>query len=416
MTTSYDKTLVSPGSIELGYEIQGGAGTPEGLVVPSCTIEDVDRSVFTLFKEQLPLFYTRKKKQERVPVIFATGERFALLTRKKPLRDDAGAIILPLVSITRTGLDQGNTGLGAGQTQPIKIKRRLSEEDPRYQAFLNPQGLQNADDVAAPGRSSPGPGQVGTRRKTVVTGKPGLGGGVDQRHVYEVITVAPTRFFKATYEITIWCNYTQQLNSLISVIMQGYQNKHGRTFRLETPKGYWFVGKVGESFSPGNNFDGFSDDERLVRTSITMEVPGYTIEAGADGQPSGIRSFVSAPEVSFEMLDFPDGLLTPVRVGAPIGNPDALVLQDMSTLEDPLPGSAIGGGSAETKLDVRGDLQRRPTGNETTSVGGTSAGSDGTTVAVTATGERVLIKSRDVRKGETVLRTYGDLSLGDLFG
>jgi hypothetical protein len=415
MTTSYDKTLVSPGSIELGYEIQGGAGIPEGLIVPSCTIEDVDRSVFTLFKEQLPLFYTRKKKQERVPVIFATGERFALLTRKKPLRDDAGAIILPLVSITRTGLDQGNTGLGAGQTQPIKIRRRLSQEDPRYQAFANPQGLQNADDIASPGRTTPEPGQVGTRRKTVVTSAPNLGTAIDQRHIYETITVAPTRFFKATYEITIWCNYTQQLNALISAIMQGYQNKHGRTFRLETPKGYWFVGTVGESFSAGNNFDGFSDDERLVRTSITMEVPGYTIEAGADGQPSGLKSFVSAPAISFEMRDYPDGVLMPIRVGAPTGEPNDLVLQDLSTLDDPLPGAAIGGAPAETILDVRGNLQQRPAGFQTTTVGGASAGSDGASVAVTATGDRVLIKSRDTKKGETVFRTYNGRNLGDIF-
>lgn len=414
MTTSYDKTLVSPGSIELGYEVQGGAGTPEGLIVPSCTIEDVDRSVFALFKEQLPLFYTRKKKQERVPVIFATGERFALLTRKKPLRDDAGAIILPLVSITRTGLDQGNTGLGAGQTQPIKIRRRLSTEDPRYQAFLNPQGLQSADDVAAPGRAAPEPGQVGTRRKGAVSSTPSMTGRLDQRHVFETITIAPTRFFKATYEITLWCNYTQQLNSLISVIMQGYQNKHGRTFRLETPKGYWFVGKVGESFSPGNNFDGFSDEERLVRASITMEVPGYTIEAGADGQPGGVRSFVSAPEVSFETLEYPDGLLVPVRVGAPTGEPNDLTLQDMSTLDDDLPGAAIGGGHATTQLDVRGNLQRRPPGNETTSIGGTTAGVGGEVVR-TPTGEKVLIKSRNARKGEAVIRTYDDLKLSDLF-
>jgi hypothetical protein len=355
-----------------------------------------------LFKEQLPLFYSRKKKQERVPVIFATGERFALLTRKKPLRDDAGAIILPLVSITRTGLDQNNAGLGAGQTQPIKIRRRLSEEDPRYQAFINQGGLQNANDIAAPGRTTPEAGQVGTRRKTAGAKNISLIGDSNQRHIFEVITVAPTRFFKATYEITIWCNYTQQLNSLI------------RTFRLETPKGYWFVGKVGESFSSGNNFDGFSDEERLVRTSITMEVPGYTIEPEAEGQPSSVRSFVSAPEISFDMLSEPDGLLYPAVVGAPTGNADDLVLQDIDTLDDFLPGGSIGDTPAIVPLDVRGDLQKRPAGNVTTAVGGTSAGSGGE-VAVTSTGKKVLIKSRNSRKGELVIKTYDNLSLDDIF-
>lgn len=415
MTTSLDKTLTDGQSINLGYEVEGGIGVPTDLEVPSCTIEDIDRSVYSLFKEQIPLYFTLKKKQQRVPVIFATGERFAILTRRKPLRDEAGKIILPLISIQRSGLEQTTTGQGGGQTQPIVIKRRLSEEDPLYQNLINRMGLQNQDNVASPQRTMPAPGQVATRRKNSIDKEMWLQPDADPRHIYEVITLPPTRFFRATYEITFWCDYTQQLNSLLSAVMMSYQNKHGRTFRLETPKGYWFVGQVGESISSGNNFDDFSEDERLVRASITMEVNGYTIEPGSEGLPKGVRQFVSAPQVSFDFYDFPDGLMRPIETGSPTGHPEDLVLQDFDTLDDPLPGQGIAGQPAIARLDVRGDLQQRVPSGRTTSVGGTSAGSDGTQVVVSPSGAKLAVKSRNVRKGESVLRTYGDLTLDDLF-
>ena len=74
---------------------------------------------------------------KRVPVIFATGERFAVLRRKKPLRDKAGALILPLVSIMRTDINQKpDGGMGPGQGGPSIIKKKLSKDDLfRYKSY-----------------------------------------------------------------------------------------------------------------------------------------------------------------------------------------------------------------------------------------------------------------------------------------
>ena len=65
-----------------------GISRGEEISIPSCTIEDVDRAVFKLFSESLDLFYKQDGSIIRVPAIFATGERFAILSRNKPLRDD----------------------------------------------------------------------------------------------------------------------------------------------------------------------------------------------------------------------------------------------------------------------------------------------------------------------------------------
>ena len=85
-----------------GYE---GQNYTEDYTIPSCGLEDLDKAVFNLFDKQIPLFYDLNGETKKVPVIFATGERFALLRRKQPIVDKKGALILPLVSITRSNIE-----------------------------------------------------------------------------------------------------------------------------------------------------------------------------------------------------------------------------------------------------------------------------------------------------------------------
>ena len=53
-----------------------GANIPTDFTLPPCTIEDVDRALFSLFDSQIPFTYKHKKGTRKAPVIFATGERF----------------------------------------------------------------------------------------------------------------------------------------------------------------------------------------------------------------------------------------------------------------------------------------------------------------------------------------------------
>ena len=128
MSTRYYKNKNDGTSRSAGYE---GSNIPDDFNVPSCTIEDVDRALFDLFDKQLPFTYKHKEGTKRAPVIFASGERFAVLRRKEPLRDKSGALVLPLVSIMRTGISQVPTmGAGTSQNTPHVVKRKLSKDDP----------------------------------------------------------------------------------------------------------------------------------------------------------------------------------------------------------------------------------------------------------------------------------------------
>ncbi len=336
----------------------GENATDAILEVPSCTIEDIDRGVFDLFDRDLPMHYTSRKQTKRVPVIFAAGERFALIARKKPLRDKNNALILPVLSIMRSGISADNEmGLASNGSVPHVVQKKLSRKDQRYQNIINKLDLRNSDDMpselsfldtdgknnqnAKPGRfasrrdSSLVP--MGVRRGNLL--KPDL-----KNNIFEVLEIPPVQFITASYEITIWAQYVQQMNDLLMAIFSNMQSYAGRTFRLETKKGYTFVAYLESNFDPGNNFEDFTEDERIIRTSFSLKVPGYLLGETYPGAPNSLRKFISAPQVSFEM-DFVTGeLQNKAQSGIPSGDPDDFIL-DTRRIDAPLPGQGFGASS-----------------------------------------------------------------------
>ena len=185
-------------SIGLGYD---GSAVPEDLIVPSCGLEDVDRAMFNLFDKDLPLIYRLKDGTARkVPVIFATGERFAITRRKEPIRDKNGAIIVPLITISRKSIEQqSQKGIEMGDIGTIDIKRRLSKDDPLYQRLVNSLNLENGG-IDSRREQLNRPGRMSNGRLL----EPNLGAGL-----YETISIPVPKFLTATYEITLWTQFVQ---------------------------------------------------------------------------------------------------------------------------------------------------------------------------------------------------------------
>ena len=105
-----------------GYEGQNYSD----YVIPSCGLEDLDKAIFNLFDKDIPLYYMLQEEQRKIPVIFATGERFALIQRKEPIIDNNGTHVLPLISITRNSIDQQpQKGIANNQMLPHVITKRI---------------------------------------------------------------------------------------------------------------------------------------------------------------------------------------------------------------------------------------------------------------------------------------------------
>lgn len=307
------------GGIATGLE---GIDIPEDFSMPSCGIEDVDRAMFKLFDKDLPFYYELEGDMKRIPCIFAGGERAVILRRKKPLRDRQGALILPLVSVMRSGIDQeADGGIGPGEGT-LTIRKKLAEEDRAYKKLANQEGLRNQANIPTAARNS----------NTSL--------GISSKNVYEIITIPSPRFFKATYEITFWAQYLQQMNDIIEAFISSYNIDIARSFKIESEKGYWFVATVDSGLSDSTNFDGYADDERIIKTSVTMSVTGYIINPQFPGAPSVFRRYVSAPKVQFETTT----KVTPTVSSStlPSYDPNDYVFDELGNTDYPLPGAAVG--------------------------------------------------------------------------
>ncbi len=407
-----------------------GSSVGEEIEVPDCSVEDVDRALFNFFNKDLDLYYKENNKNsKRVPVIFATGERFAVLRRKKPLRDKSSALILPLISISRTGVNQSiSRGMGTNQVGDITIKKKLSAKDPAYQRFMNKENLINQDDRAHPSHYIPNvdrnasdgdgtePGKIAKRRSNIQSSPDFRSGKLISKkaanNIYEIYTIRSPKYFTATYDITIWTQYMQQMNDILSCIMSSYHSQGVRSVRVESEKGYYFVAYFGESIASEANFDDFSDDERIVKYSMSVEVTGYIINPKFPGSKSIVTKYISAPQISFDMIEV-NAMPKQIDMrGIASGNPDDYILQDLTTIDEPLPAGAIGNNS----------LTNDPPYYKNTNVGGTESGPDPLTVERKYidpyTGQTVKqelkIKSRNQRSGETVYKEQITYDLGEI--
>jgi hypothetical protein len=296
-----------------------GDNVPDDFEFPSIGIEDIDRTLFNLFDDVLDFQVTSKGRTIDVPVIFATGERFALTRRKVPLRDRNNTNILPLISIVRNNFDIGPQQNGKGtaiafRAQPnYTIKYRLSEKDRSFQNIINKQRLKNQKNVSSDAsfldlssKIGVQPDNVGTRRSTEnlqfsknaqINLKPDI-----NTNLYEIIQVPYPYFISTTYNVTFWCQYLVQANQMIEYFLTKIEVPGGE-FALTTDSGYELVAFVGNSINFENNFDSMTEDERIIKYSFDITIPGYILNADVPGLPKQLRSFYSAPTIDFSYLD-----------------------------------------------------------------------------------------------------------------
>ena len=295
-----------------------GDNPPDDFDFPSIGIEDIDRSVFKLFDEKLSFQTTQKKESKKVPVVFASGERFALTRRKNPIRDKNNALILPLISIVRNDIDFSPDQKGKGtaisfRNQPsYTVKRRLSKKDRQYQNVINGLGLTNQNNVSSrrafvlndvvPGNVAK-QGEQASRRNgknisfTVQSGHINLDANLGN-NIFEIIDIPYPEFIALSYEVTFWTQYIAQANQMMETLIFNFDGQ-GQEIAIKTDTGYELVAFFDQSFTNGSNFDNYSDDERIVKNSINLTIPGYILNPKNPGIPNLARSYFSAPIIDF---------------------------------------------------------------------------------------------------------------------
>lgn len=292
--------------LDSGYEGQSF----DDYAIPSCGIEDADTALRNLFFNDIG--FTNKSNAgpnkdlelKKPLIIFATGERWALAKKLYPPRDKSKMLLLPAISIRRTGFEQTKediSGRGINQsTGYLTIKRKLSSYDKDYQNMLNKLALKNLTNLPTTGNrgNSVGEFRNSPDRKQGGFLNPNLG-----NNVWEILTIPQPQFFTTTYEVVFWTQYTVHMNEMIEKFVSSYLPQE-KAFKLTTDKGYWFMAYVEDSFQNSDNFDDFKDSERIIRYTITMKVKGYILAPQGSTDQVPIKRWVSSPSISFDVSDY----------------------------------------------------------------------------------------------------------------
>lgn len=285
-----------------GYDIHGNDAST--FSIPSCGLEDVDTAVHSLFDSDIKFrtYQANAGSQKEINlkkpfVIFATGERFALAKRLKPYRDRNGILLLPAISIRRTGLEQqhGDTFFGE-----LTIKRRLDPADKDYQSLINRYLLKNIPGLPSSSRDNKG---IDSELPSI---KEGMlldvsNNEFKNNHIYEIVAMPFPQFFTATYEIVFWTTYTTHMNYLVETFLAS-QITPGKGFYLKTNKGYWFNANVETTINPQDNFDDITDGERIIKYSVTLSVRGFLLAPQGAGHRVPFKRYLSSVNISFETV------------------------------------------------------------------------------------------------------------------
>ena len=198
----------------------------------SVTIKDVDAAIMFYFNEIIKPTVTENKEVVKVPVMYASPERWVSIQKQGFMRDKRQQLVLPAIIFRRTGIQKNEnvpvSKIDANKPQNfVTFEQKYSREN-RYDQFSKQIGLSPT------------------------------------RELYSVVV---PDYITLSYEFTIWTSLIEQMNAIVERV--NYTNGS-----------YW--GEPGK-MRFRSNIDSFSDasemdaGERIVKTTFAVTMFGYII-------------------------------------------------------------------------------------------------------------------------------------------
>ena len=236
--------------------------------VAQSSMEDLDYAVFNWLNEHLNIHATTNRGWRKVPVIWVAGEKVHQAKKDQRLRDTSGALILPLITVERTGFVKDPAMKGTAYAAvpevndhkggSITIARRINQE--RSSAYANSNSKKS---MTNPRLSTKGPLNFRTAKNSKV--------------VYESISIPMPVYVEATYSISLRSEYQQQMNNMTQpfVTMPG-----GRNHIIIKHNNHRYEAFIGQDFSGDNTVADMGEGERNYQTKIELKVLGALIGHG----------------------------------------------------------------------------------------------------------------------------------------
>ena len=232
----------------------------------SSKIEDIDASVLNWLKEDLELSATTNEGWKPVPIFWQTPERAFQVKNNKDLRDKSGSIILPVVSLERTGITKDPTRKGGyqahkysddknGRTGRMVIAKKIVQDKTRNFAVVN-----------------------NTRRNNFTSGQnQQYFPRTNKKIVVKTLSIPIPVYINVDYKIILKAEYQQQMNEMLAPFMTRTGQINSFVLRRN---GHLYEVFIDQGFTHNNNVSNLGEDLRMFTSEINFKVLGYLIGEG----------------------------------------------------------------------------------------------------------------------------------------
>ena len=254
---NFDFAMLSPGNYNL-----------REVGILESTIETIDYSIVSWLKEDLKLMARTNDGYTTVPVLWQVPERAYQVKHNRDLRDDAGALKLPLISIERTGITKDPAKKGAfqahyyskkkdGRSGRWVIAKRIVEDKTRNFAVVgNIRRANYSSGDEKPQRYTPR---------------------VNKKVIIQSLSIPIPVYVNVEYKIVIKTEYQQQMNDLLVPFMSRTGQINAFTMKRN---GHLYEAFIDQGFVHNNNVNNLAEEMRMFGSEITIRVLGYLIGEG----------------------------------------------------------------------------------------------------------------------------------------
>lgn len=194
----------------------------------SVKLIDIDTTILKQL-ERFDLQVVDDGSKIKVPIHYASPEKWKSIQKDGVMRDYNGKLILPGVVFKRTGSEKDNTRITFNRYLRYSVMKKYSTKN-RYTPF------------------------------NVLLGK-----NVPVNEVYNVVMPDHMVF---TYQFIVWTEYVEQMNTIVEKINFETEDYWGE------PQGFRFRTKI-DSYA--HTIDLPVDNDRVVKTEFTLTVNGYLL-------------------------------------------------------------------------------------------------------------------------------------------
>jgi|TARA_R110001592_G_scaffold236685_2_gene495257 hypothetical protein len=252
-------------------------GTETTAYTPS-TLETIDTAFYNWVNEELDLHVRANKETRKVPVIWAGAERAFQIKKRKESRDDSETLILPVITIERTGVQKDPSRMGPFGSNIY------NNPDRRVNNFYVAREIQaNKTKNFANAESERVMGTNNSRHKS-------------KKVVYEFSFIPTPTWVHVSYTIKLVTEYQTHMNTLVTPFMSRYGNAYSFDLGDENNS---YEGFISQDFSQNNNVSSLEENERRFETDVEIRVEGFLIGEGENQQQQRVAIRENQVKVRF---------------------------------------------------------------------------------------------------------------------